>query len=69
MLWSKINEGGKGGLITSVSTTILRFTSHKINFYVFTLLKKYRGRTNVKNVTLVTVIFIFIKQSPRGFII
>ena len=31
---------GGGGLITSSRTTILRFTSHKTNIYVFTLLKK-----------------------------
>ena len=61
--------GGGGGLITSVSTTILCFTSHKTNIYIFTLLKKYSGRTNVKNVTLVRVIFIFIKQSPSIILI
>ena len=33
-------RGAREGLITSSRTTILRFTSHKTNIYVFTLLKK-----------------------------
>ena len=31
--------GARGGLITSSRTTILRFTSHETNNYVFTLYK------------------------------
>ena len=44
--------GGGGGPITSSRMTILRFTIHKTNIYVFTILN-IRGRIKVKNVTLV----------------
>ena len=46
-------RGGVGFLITSSRTAILRFTSHKTNIYVFTLLKN-RGY-KMSNVTLAPI--------------
>ena len=47
-----IQRGRGGGPVASSRITILRFTIHKTNIYVFTILK-IRSRIKVKNVTLV----------------